>query len=138
MKTMPQYFHDWECSAFGFGYGSGEEHTVPALRKFLELCSDGDAQHSYDYRNLELVLTPVVAWLLINKLCNHHIDMIEYGTSPRFAWLNPKGERLKAFMLSHTAEELVEMTNRPDDDYVECYPDHCNCDEEKCHNPFWE
>lgn len=140
-KTIEDSFRDWESNAFGFGYGSGEEHVIPALRHFMELCV---GEHcTYDYKRMERELGPAVTWLLINMLCNYRIDMIEYGTSPRCGWLTAEGKRLREFMLSHTAEELVEMaTDRTEDSNV-CYPDACNCGPtgyikgRKCPNPFW-
>jgi hypothetical protein len=30
-----KHFIDWETDVFGFGYGTGEPHTLPALRLFL-------------------------------------------------------------------------------------------------------
>lgn len=142
-KSIEDSFRDWENSAFGFGYGTGECYTIPALRDFFSLCNEGPYNGSYDYHKLEEKLTPAIAWMLINLLCNHRIDMIEYGTSPRGGWLTKKGERLRDFMLSHTAEELVNMaTDRTEDSNV-CYPDVCNCGEHgyvggrECPNPFW-
>ena len=143
-KSIEDSFRDWESYAFGFGYGSGEEHVIPALKHFLLLCNEGTPGNSYDYKKLEEALTPTVAWLLINILANHKIDMIEYGTSPRYAWLTEKGVRLKEFMRSHTEEQLIEMaTDRTEDSNV-CYPDACNCgpsgyvEGRKCPNPFWD
>lgn len=140
-KTLEEYFRDWEGDTFGFGYGSGEEHTIPALKSFLELCIEPPLGHSYNYTKLEAALTPAVAWFLINALCK--ADIIEYGTSPRYAWLTGKGERLKEFVSKYTAEQLVEIACNHDENYSHCYPDACNCGEsgyEKgriCQNPFW-
>ena len=137
-KPIDHSFRDWEGSTFGFGYGTGEEHTIPALKQFLELCKDKEA---YDYVELETALTPAVAWLLINVLCK--ADIIEYGTSPRYGWLTDKGKRLKGFVGKHTADELYEIAAGHDENYISCYPDACNCGESgyvpgrKCPNPFW-
>jgi len=142
-KSIEDSFCDWESNTFGFGYGSGEEHIIPALRHFFSLCNEGPYNGSYDYQKLEKELTPTIAWLFINILCNHKVDMIEYGTSPRGGWLTKKGERLRGFMLSRSAEDLVGMaTDRTENDNV-CYPDACNCgptgyvEGRKCPNPFW-
>lgn len=143
-KSIEDSFRDWESNAFGFGYGSGEEHVIPALRRFMELCSEPPLGGSYDYRKLEAELGPAVAWLLINMLCHHRIDMIEYGTSPRCGWLTKTGERLKEFMLSKTSDELVELATNYDQDHTICMPDACNCgpkgyvEGRKCPNPFWD
>lgn len=142
-KTLEEYFRDWEGNAFGYGYGSGEMYTIPALKKFLELCNEGIYGNSYDYRKLEEALTGEVAWLLINTLCKHNINIIEYGTSPRFAWLTDNGIRLKEFVDKHTAEELITIATNYNEDYPLCYPDACNCGENGyeerriCQNPFW-
>ena len=140
-KTLDDYWIDWESTAFGFGYGTGEPHVIPALRRFLELCNEGPPGHSYDHRVLERELSPSVAWLLINVLGRR--DIITYGTSPRFAWLTRKGERLREYMLSKTADELVALTTSYGEDHAICYPDACNCGpngydaQAVCPNPFW-
>lgn len=138
VKTIEEYFSDWESHVFGFGYGSGEEYTIPAVRRFLLNCNEGDYGTAYDYINMEKELTPTVAWLLINTLA--HTDIIEYGCSPRYAWLTKKGERLKEFMLSHTDEQLIALSRKSDDI---CSPTACICGEHGyeegriCQNPFW-
>lgn len=140
-KTLDENFRDWESTAFGFGYGSGEEHILPALKRFLDLCPNGYADRCYDHQELEAALTPAVAWLLINRLCQQ--DILEYGTSPRFGWLTDKGAALKAYTASKTGEELAEIVCIYEAGYVHCYPDGCNCgpmgyDENAvCENPFW-
>lgn len=131
MKTSEQHWLDWESYAFPYGYGSGEPHTVPALSRFMAICPfDG----CYDFRILEAELTPVVAWLLINRLC--HLNILEYGTSPRFAFLTQQGKSLKSFMGAKTIDQLVELAGSQDENYSSCAPDYCNC-EENCKNPFW-
>jgi len=87
MKTEAEYFRDWESHVFGYGYGTGEAYVIPVLKTFLEHCNEGYYKHSYQYDVLEKAVTAPVAWLLINTLC--HADIIEYGTSPRYAWLTP-------------------------------------------------
>ena len=142
-KTIEQNFIDWESSAFGFGYGTGEEHTLAALKGFMAAVGRDDAAHGYDYKKLEAALGPAVAWLLINRLCHYDINVIEYGTSPRFGWLTKEGEALKAFVDSKSVDELVKLCCDHDEDYIVCYPDACNCGPngyEKgriCENTFW-
>lgn len=137
MKTIEENFTDWESDTFGFGYGTGEEHTLPALKQFLGLCCKGKYQHSYDYNELSAALTPTVAWLLINTLA--HDDKIEYGTSPRYGWLTKTGEALADFVNARSVAQLYKMTSK-DQEYCPCYPNHCNCNEgQDCRptNPFW-
>lgn len=132
IKTLDENFVDWEGAVFGFGYGSGEPHTIGALKAFLTACP---LEGGYDYEVLEQTLTPTATWLLINILAR--ADIIEYGTSPRYGWLTPAGVALKSFVDARDVESLVELaTNRPEG-YCECYPDVCNCGAEKCVNPFW-
>lgn len=140
MKTLAQYFTDWESHVFGFGYGSGEEHTVPAIAGFLQLCP---VVGTYDFRVLEAQLGPLPAWLLVNRFCTHGVDIIEYGTSPRYGWLTNQGHRLKAFTDATSTEELVRLCTERKEDYWTCAPDACNCgptgyeESRKCGNPFW-
>lgn len=137
-KTIEQNFVDWEGAVFGFGYGSGEPHTITALKAFLDACPSAG---TYDYEALERTLTPAVTWLLINILAR--AGMIEYGTSPRFGWLTDKGVALKAFMTTYDVDGLVALVTERTEDDVVCYPDACNCGPEgyekgrKCANPFW-
>jgi|ERR1700733_10201131 len=138
IKSLDDYFADWETNAFGFGYGTGEAHVLPALKTFLAACP---IEGGYDYEVLENAVTPAVAWLLINRLC--HLDVFEYGTSPRYAWLTPQGRRLKQFVDANDVDYLYELAAGRDENYVVCYPDACNCGEtgyepgRKCPNPFW-
>lgn len=134
-------FADWESTAFGFGYGTGEGHVLAALKTFFETVRERDGSQVYDYRELEAAMPPATAWLLINRLCQ--IDVIEYGTSPRFAWLTEEGRRLKEFITSKTVDELEAICCERGDDFNVCYPDACNCGPEGyeegrvCVNPFW-
>ena len=99
MKTIGQNFVDWEATAFGFGYGTGEEHILPALRKFfVHTGLDPEHPNSYDYRELEKELGATVTWLLINRLCQ--LDVLEYGTSPRFGWLTETWKALRTFLVN--------------------------------------
>lgn len=136
MKTLDDYFADWENAAIGFGYGSGEEHVIPALQAFVRAIPGrgpkGEYQ-SYDYRDLEAAVGPVAAWLFISIF--GHSDLIEYGGSSRFAWLTDRGIALKSYLDSTHTEHI--LGRLADCDYVYCYPDHCNCDGEPCRNPFW-
>jgi hypothetical protein len=137
VKTLADNFSDWEGSAFGFGYGTGEHHTIPALRQFLLTIPDGG---SYDYQELERACGPVVAWLLLNVLA--HQDIIEYGTSPRYGWLTPQGRSLRKFVAENSLDDLIALSCR-ESDYTHCYPDACNCGPDGylkgrlCGNPFW-
>lgn len=136
MKTLDESFRDWEADVFGFGYGSGEPHTLGALKTFLAAIPE----RPYNYEVLERACGAQVAWLLINTLCHAH--MIEYGTSPRFGWLTPRGEGLKRYVDARSLEELLEVVSC-DEEYVHCYPKTCNCGAEGyevgrvCPNPFW-
>lgn len=136
-KTIDEYFIDWESNAFGYGYGTGEPHTIPALKSFLEYCPE---EGCYDFRVLEEAVTPTVAWLLINLL--NKVDIIDYGSSPRFAWLTDQGRALKSFVGGKSVDELLAVLHH-DENHCHCYPDTCNCGEHgykegaRCPNPFW-
>lgn len=141
-KTLDENFIDWEASAFGFGYGTGEPHVLGALKSFFDLIGvDRESPRSYDYNKLEAAFGAPVTWLLINALCRH--DIIEYGTSPRFGWLTAEGEALKAFVDSKTVDELVDLVCSTTQDSIICHPNACNCgahgyeEGRVCVNPFW-
>lgn len=139
-KSLDDNWTDWEASAFGYGYGTGEAHILPALKTWFAAVGRDDAAHGYDHETLERECGPLVAWLLINVLCR--VNIIEYGTSPRYGWLTPEGEQLKAYIDSKSVEDLYDLTCR-DENYTHCYPDACNCGPQgyeagrKCNNPFW-
>jgi hypothetical protein len=141
MKSIEESFVDWESSTFGLGYGTGEEHVLRALKAFFDAFGVDDRPNSYDYQKLEAAVTPPVAWLLINRLCQ--VGIIEYGTSPRFAWLTTEGEALRNFVGSKSVEQLEGIVCSTTEDSTICYPDACNCGPngyEKgrvCQNPFW-
>lgn len=136
MKTTDDYFTDWESHYIGYGYGTGEEHTFGALKAFFHAIRDDGC---YDYRVLEQACGPAVTWLLISTLARAHV--IDYGTSPRGGWLTENGKALAAYVLEHSVDELVQVTDH-DETYTECFPDYCNCVGAKesgcCNlNPFW-
>jgi hypothetical protein len=97
-------FRAWEMKVFGCGYGTGEEHTLSALKVFLTAVPE---EGTYDFQKLEAAVTPTVAWLLISTLC--HANIIEYGTSPRFGWLTPKGHALRAYVEARSVEQMYDV-----------------------------
>lgn len=136
MKTPEEHFRDWENEVFGYGYGTGEYHTVPVLKRFLELCRRGTA---YDYRVLEAELTAPVAWLLINILARHDVGIIGYGSSPRYGWLTARGKKLRAFTEMYSAAALVHIVTAPRSErYIPCDSRACTCEDEGCKkHSFW-
>ena len=143
-KTIEENFTDWEATVFGFGYGSGERHTLGALKEFMGAIDRSDLSTAYDYEVLELAVTPTVAWLLISALCRHSVDIIEYGTSPRYGWLTKRGIALKTFVDASSLDDLVKLCTERGENYTVCSPDVCNCGPQgyvvgrKCPNPFWD
>src|SRR5208282_2288316 len=138
-KTIDEYFIDWEQSTFGHGYGTGEQYIMPILKKFFELTEhkNDKVPDFYNYKTLENSLGKEVTWLLINILCG--VDILDYGTSPRFGWLSPQGLKLKKFLNSKTENELYALCTLYNTDYIGCMPNFCNCEEkDKCNNPFWK
>lgn len=142
-KSIEQNFIDWESHVFGFGYGTGEPHVLGALKHFMDAVGRDDAPHAYDYKRLEVHCGKTVAWLLINALCRHGVDIIEYGTSPRGGWLTDEGIALKQFVDAKSVDELVTLCTDRDEHYIVCGPDCCNCgpngyeEGRRCPNPFW-
>ena len=139
-KPIDDHFRDWMSHFFGYGYGTGEQHIIPALRTFLELYNEEirPGHNSYRYETIDAGLSPTVTWLLINVLCE--ADILEYGTSPRYGWLTPKGIRLKRYMLSKETDDLYDIVMDYSEDYVPCDSEHCNCSDDGCvhhGNPFW-
>ena len=134
-RTMDSYFADWEREAFGYGYGTGEQYTILAVRAFFALCTQARGVYHYDYEELEARLVPIVAWLLINVLAGN--GLLDYGTSPRYGWLTENGKILRDYMLQKNIEDLraVALHEITEDRTSEC----CCCGSENgiCPNPFW-
>lgn len=131
IKTMDEYFYDWENHVFGYGYGGGEYQIIPALKKIMGIIPESGL---YNYIEFEASIGPVAAWLFINILCHH--DIFDYGISPRYGFLTESGTALKLYLKCWKCGEF----RTPDEDYSYCYPDYCNCEartQMRCHNPFW-
>ena len=145
-KTIDENWSDWYSNAFPFGYGTGEEHIIPALKKFFELCEPNPHCNTcnYDHEKIGNVIGHAVVWLIIGRLCAHEVDVLEYGTSPRYGWLTSRGMALRAYMSSETAEELYKLACGHGEFSDCCCPDACNCGPNgyvkgrKCSNPFWD
>ena len=139
MVKIDKYFVDWENHVFGYGYGTGEEYTLKALKDFMGCMRVVKNTTNYNYTEIYKHLGTMCTWLMINILC--HADIIEYGSSPRFGWLTDKGEKLYDYLKTKTVEELYNLiTSKDEEGEFCCYPDHCNCEElgqEKCNNPFF-
>ena len=88
-------FIEWETRAFGCGYGTGETPILKATKIFFKNLEDG---RRYDYEILEETLGDTVTWLLINAF--EKANIIEWGTSARFGWLNSCGEFVRDFIQS--------------------------------------
>lgn len=140
--TLEQHFANWESETFGFGYGTGEPHVMDALGKFMRAIKPAP-ERGYDYQVLEAACGSAVAWLLINALCRWKVEVLEYGTSPRYGWLTREGERLREFVVARSTEQLLEALEADADDQTHCSFDSCNCgprgysEGRKCPNPFW-
>lgn len=104
-------FWQWENDIFGHGYGSGEEYILPLLKRFFEAIP---ATGNYDFVKLEKTVGKDQAWLLLNILHKAH-DVFGYGVSTRFAWLEEKGQDLKNYLASKSAEELYEIVMKQEE-----------------------
>jgi hypothetical protein len=138
MLVTDKHFREWEHEAFGYGYGTGEAHILPILHAFFAQLEDG---RSYEAALFETEVGAPSAWFLLNVLCR--ADILDYGTSPRYGWLTPLGERLRDYVLCHTPEELYAIvTQDVDHEHPLCSQAFCNCpggsDDEGCRqNPLW-
>lgn len=134
MQLTDKHFIDWEGEVFGYGYGTGEQYTIPALHTFFSTLKDG---RSYDHRDLEEKLGPLGAWMLISALCKGPTSIISYGSSPRYGWIDyvPAIEALRDYIVARTPGQLYGIVTGYDDTYIRCYRDFCNCDI-PCLNPL--
>lgn len=128
-----KHFIDWEGEVFGYGYGTGELPILKCLHFFFSTLKDG---RNYNYGLLETELGAAPTWFLINALC--HANVISYGTSPRFGWIDHHAgvEALRDYVVSKTPDELYEIVANRDDDFIRCMREHCNC-EIPCNNPLF-
>src|SRR5687768_3404950 len=128
-----KHFIDWEHNVFGYRHGTGEPYTLNVLVDFFKYMSlDG----AYCYDEMEDLLGAEQFWLLVNILV--HQDILEYGTSPRTAWLTDKGKLLKRYLSGKSVYELYELATRssPENAHIHCSPGCCNCDV-PCNNPMF-
>lgn len=109
-----RWFHEWEGTVFGCGYGSGEISTLGALKDFFKILEG----KKYDYHVLEKKMGERVTWLLINALGNN--DIIEWGTSARYGWLTSSGILLKNYVDSKSVDELYKISTNLDIDTCHC------------------
>jgi len=126
-----KHFIDWEGEMFGYGYGTGEQYTLKAIKDFFHNLEDG---RSYSYEVLEEKMGKAECWFIINLFCKEGI--IEYGTSPRFAWIEEKGQLLKEYLKDKTVDYIYDLV-MVGQEYVHCYKDGCNCDD-PCNNPLFK
>lgn len=76
-------------------YGDLEEHFTPMLKTVF---SHELKEFGFD----EIEIGPyfdLAYWLLLSELVA--LDLVEYGTSPRGAWLTPEGERFKKLVMEN-------------------------------------
>jgi len=114
-------FIDWFNINFGYGYGTGEIYTIPALMKFMNTCSN---ESLYTYIQLEENVGQPETWFLINILCKN--DILGYDISPRYGYLTNKGKLLKNYLDNKTDNEIYNLVC-VDENYIYCYPNACNC-----------
>lgn len=136
MKTVEEYFLDWETHLFGYGYGTGETPVLTALNDFLKaIPMNVRGSYQYDYKVLEKAVGASTAWLLLNILIRD--NKIEYGTSPRYGWLSEDGIALSKFFKDHTLDKIIK-TVCYNNNSTYCWPEQCQCDDGDCrpNNPF--
>jgi hypothetical protein len=105
-----QEFYNWYQSHYSHGYGTGEVHIVWSLKRFVEAIPLDEA---YNYEDIEAKVGPVVAWMFIDVFCQD--NLLEYGSSPRYAWLTESGVDLAQFVRSKDATELYDIVTRAPD-----------------------
>jgi len=136
LELTDKHFIDWESETFGYGYGTGEAYILQVLQEFLARCPN---EGTYNFEVLENNLGATVAWLLINTLCK--ADIIEYGCSPRFGWLDIKGILLKNYIENKDLDTLYNLTmlDYEGDGFVSCSKGYCNCEKgQECNNPMFK
>ena len=76
-------------------YGDLDEHLDDFLRRVFK-----HDLRDWGFGEVEMTSDFAVSyWLLLSSLVA--LDLAEYGTSPRGAWLTESGERFKALCLAH-------------------------------------
>lgn len=139
LKSIEDYFVDWEEDLFGFGYGTGETPVLSALKKFFSNFDQepGKENYVYDYEKLEKQLLPEVTWLLINLLCK--AGHITYGVSPRYGFLTKSGECIRLFFETFSLSELLLILTSRSEGVPVCSRQYCHCNEDcRPDNPFWK
>lgn len=102
-KTDVEFLADTLEKSHWLMYGDLDEHFDSFVRKVF--------QHEFkEYGFEEVKMEPdfaVAYWLFLSELVS--LNLAEYGTSPRGAWLTLEGERFKKIVLSQ--EKAIETAN---------------------------
>jgi hypothetical protein len=103
-RMTDKQFREWEDVAFGYGYGTGEPHIIAGLRVFFGAVK---ADGGYSYLDIEKAMGELPAWLVINAL--NHSGVLNYGTSPRFGWMEGKGHELREYFAANSDERILSV-----------------------------
>lgn len=112
--NMDKQYHDLLTDGLHWNAYGGDESLYGTLKIFfesIEVRVKPDYRIlSYDYRVLSETVGSSAAWMLIYQFS--HLGWINYGTSPRFGWLEEAGVWLHKYVLSKTVDELIENHQR--------------------------
>lgn len=122
VKSDDEVFKDWFNDTYGYGYGTGEKPILTAIMIFLGNCSSNE-NHIYSYDEIEKVIGKAATWMLISVFCKQ--DLVDYGTSPRFAWLTEKGKWLLNYLKGKSLQYLYSLVMY--NSFSECSSEYCNC-----------
>lgn len=88
---MEKEFREMIFDTDALFYGELEHYMDEYLPKFFSVnVNDVGFDHEHSMNNFQFWMT--VSWLV-------RMDCLEYGTSPRGAWLTEKGEKFKKYVL---------------------------------------
>ena len=98
-------------------YAYGDEYpTLKMLSTAFKIFNKSEMNeqlYTYDYRKLiDILKSEELAWATIHLLDAH--EMIDWGTSIRFGWLDGKGVNLREYFEKYTVDELYQAVHIED------------------------
>ena len=100
-QKWKELLHDTDC----LFYGELEHHLDEYIKKFFSVqVPEVGFEKNHEMNNL-------VFWFVVSML--ERMDMLEYGTSPRGAWLTEDGELFKKYCLK-TDKPITKLLHQQD------------------------
>lgn len=111
----------WEALQFVYCYGTCERALIETIKKAFATfgptrCQAGFKSYQYNYQKIEEAIGEVPCWFLICALCG--AEFANYGTSPRYGWLERGGIEFFKYITTYSIEDLYKAVTDTDTDSI--------------------